>query len=116
MDETPEKYTPNGNENANGINIVPPFADLPYINVTEEAERLGKKFNNSEFHGFYCKAIYWLGFERIHLIEARVSDSKFAAKLFTKIANEEIKAARQRQITETRKQMLDDLKDIYGEV
>ena len=83
------------NDNTIGNDIRPPFKDvLPVMEVTDEAERLSCKFKNTGWVPFYAKVIIWLGFERVHLIESRVSDSKYPAQLFTKIAKQEIESVR----------------------
>ncbi len=87
----------NSNDGSNINNITPPFKDkIPLMRITEEAERLSAKFNNQNWVGFYAKGILWLGIDRVTLIEARVSDSSYAAKLFTKILKQEIDAAMKR--------------------
>lgn len=91
------------NDVSNNIVIEPPFKkELAILEVTLEAERLAKKFANKGWEGFYSKAIYWLGLVRIKDIEARVSDSDYAARLFTKILNQEIDAARKKLTAEVR--------------
>lgn len=83
------------NDNTIGNDIRPPFKDLlSVMEVTDEAERLAHKFKNTEWTPFYAKVIMWLGFERVHLIESRISDSKYPAQLFTKIAKQEIEGVR----------------------
>ena len=87
----------NNSDDSNINNIVPPFKDkIPLMRITEEAERLSAKFNNPNWVGFYAKGILWLGIDRVVLIEARVSDSSYAAKLFTKILKQEIDVAMKR--------------------
>ena len=84
----------NSSDDGNINNITPPFKDkIPLMRITEEAERLSAKFNNPNWVGFYAKGILWLGIDRVNLIEARVSDSSYAAKLFTKILKQEIDTA-----------------------
>lgn len=98
------------NENTNDIEA--PFKDLPIMDVTDEAERLANLFNNSGYIPFYAKSIMWLGFDRVHLIEKRVSDSNHADKLFTKIAKQEIEAIKKRLSAEQRLKMMRNKNDI----
>lgn len=82
------------NDVNNNIVIEPPFKNsLTILEVTEKAEKLCEEFKNPGWEGFYSKAIYWLGMDRIELIEARVSDSAYAGRLFTKILKQETDAA-----------------------
>ncbi len=101
---------PNENNNINKIEA--PFKSLPIMDVTDEAERYASLFNNPGYVPFYAKAIIWLGFDRVHLIEKRVSDSDHADKLFTKIAKQEIEATMKRLSAERRLKMMRHKNDI----
>jgi len=87
------------NEITNNNNIEPPFKKkYTILEVTEEAERLAAKFNNPKWVGFYSKSIYWLGKDRIHEIEGRISDSEYASPLFSKILKQENDSAQKKTL------------------
>lgn len=100
------------NENNNINNIEAPFKNLPIMDVTDEAERYAGLFNNPGYVPFYAKAIIWLGFDRVHLIEKRVSDSDHADKLFTKIVKQEIESTIRRLKSQQRLKKMREENDI----
>lgn len=111
---TTEEFPPNSNTNGNSNGSNLPFSHLSIMEVSDEADRLAKKFENKRYRRYYCKVIYWIGLERVHLIEARVSDSKYPERLFTKIANQEVALAKQKAQNHAKIEAFKDMKGAYG--
>jgi hypothetical protein len=61
--------------------------------VDEKAKELCQLYNNFAFFKWYCIVVDILGIERIEVIQARCSDAKNPAALFSKLASQEAKKA-----------------------
>jgi hypothetical protein len=64
---------------------------LNLIFVEMAADELCKRFNNPGYKKWYCKVIHSLGLERTEILAERVRDSSYAGKLFSRLANEEMR-------------------------
>jgi hypothetical protein len=71
---------------------------ISLIQVEVMADALCVRLNNPDFKEWYCKVIHTLGADRVEELLGRVEDSKYAGKLFSRLANEEmaIKKANER--------------------
>lgn len=77
---------------------------LNLIFVEMAADALCERFNNPGYKKWYCKVIHSLGLERTEMLAERVRDSAYAGKLFSRLANEEMR------MKKTNKK-LDDIKN-----
>jgi len=59
--------------------------------VDDLAHELCNKFSNHEYFKWYCSAIWKLGERRVRDLQARVSDAKDPARLFTILLKEDLK-------------------------
>ena len=71
-------------ENENWKNI------LDFRFVDEFVDGLVRRYKNPEFRRWYCKLVYNIGPYRINEIQGRVQGAKDEAKLFSKLANQEL--------------------------
>ncbi len=87
------------NINREGINMAPSNNDtnqdhkrkISLIEVEMMADKLCLMLNNPGFKEWYCKAIHTLGADRIDELLGRTEGSKYAGKLFSTLANEEMR-------------------------
>lgn len=67
----------------------------------KEADRIAaelvNEYRNPDFRKWYCKLVYELGPHRIEELRGRVRDAKDPAKLFSKLASEELRAKQTRE-------------------
>lgn len=76
------------NQTANSSNNQ---AEKPSVHAVDQlADDLVQRFNNKDYHPWYCKIIYTLGPTRVRELIGRVSDASDPAKLFSKLAKEEL--------------------------
>lgn len=64
----------------------------PMINEVEQyAHELASRFHNLGFFKWYCKVIHDLGIARVRELVGRVEGSDYEARLFSRLAEEELK-------------------------
>lgn len=64
---------------------------LDFRFVDELVDDLVKRYKNPEFRKWYCKLVYNIGPSRVNEIQGRVQGAQDEAKLFSKLANQELK-------------------------
>ena len=82
------------------ISPIPQIAIKPpsIKEVDALADELVALFNNPKYRGWYCNVIYKLGVSRVRELLGRVKDYEYAGKLFTKLANDELRLLRVKEL------------------